>query len=273
MAHSKLEGRVTVPAGGWDVALTDQDAGPTTVTLAAGDYYLSGTSGLIATLLTAINTAMGQTWTLSLDAGADGTGKVTIGCGGATCTIAWTDTDLRDLLGFAGNLSAATSYVGTLHARSLWLPDCPTNSPYGSLDHGRTETDARGVESPGGHVAVVYSQRKSIQSLSWDGVAHAKARLTGEDVAHESFERFWVDVLLSESAWTLTPGGPIRFYPDADTDTVFALYKVPKLEEFETVAVRDGWIGLWQIRLERLVLQGGAGGGGPGGGGYAYAQL
>lgn len=255
--HGKVEGRVTVPTGGWDVACTDESGGPTTVTLAAGDYYLSGTSGLVATLETAINAAMTQAWTVAIGAGEDGTGKVTIGVGGdpAFSAISWTDTDLRDLLGFTGNVSSDVSYVGTNHARSLWLPDAPINSPYGANDP-LEESDYRSVSSPAGHVSVVGSQRRSVQAYSWDMCSGAKTRIAQETTTNESFQKFWRDVILGEASWSSLPGGPLRVYPDADVDATYETYKVDGdlLREFRPQQVEQGWTGLYMVAMPRLVV-------------------
>jgi hypothetical protein len=50
--------------------------------------------------------------------------RVKISAGG-TFSITWTDTGLRDLLGFTGNLAAAASYTATNVSPLLWSPAKP----------------------------------------------------------------------------------------------------------------------------------------------------
>src|SRR3990167_1112188 len=99
----RLEGQITVPTGGWTATV----GGPATI--AAGTYYAAA---FLAAVGAAFATAGSTTCAASASLGVSGTGLVTITFGSATA-ITWVSTDLRDILGFAGNSGSATSHVGT----------------------------------------------------------------------------------------------------------------------------------------------------------------
>lgn len=67
----------------------------------------------------------------------------------ANFSVQWTDTGLRDLLGFTGNLAAASTYTAPLVSPLLWSPQkplLPGNSP---LDcHGNSRPLAYWTASP-----------------------------------------------------------------------------------------------------------------------------
>src|SRR3990167_2984753 len=108
MALEKYEGLITVPTGGWAVSVEEftPNAGPVTVTVPAGAYYLTSDGGAgaglvstLASLLTANGTLAG-TYSASLsDTDAAATGKVTLSATGVTTfNLTWTSTTLRDTL-------------------------------------------------------------------------------------------------------------------------------------------------------------------------------
>jgi hypothetical protein len=78
------------------------------------------------------------------------TGKVAFAAGSAY-TVTWTDTGLRDLLGFAGNLSSASTHTADYTPESVWFPT------RARADNGEWEIDHRaqwkGVEARSGNVA------------------------------------------------------------------------------------------------------------------------
>jgi len=263
VTHGKLEGRITVPSG-VTIAIVDS-GGAATCAITAGDYYLStpgsGVNELIFQLQVDLTSSgAGDVWAVSIDAGEDGSGKVTIDDtqmhSGGGWSITWTSTVLRDILGFAGDISGSTTaQTGSNHAKYLWIPDCPIISPYGAGDDGTSETDARTVESPAGHVSVLYSQRKTVLELSWEALSHAKTRIAGESTTGESFEQFFADVILGEDRWATVPGGPIRVHWDAADDATYTTYAAAGeiAKGFRPEQVQQGWIGLWKHRLDRLV--------------------
>lgn len=255
--NGKLEAQITVPAGGWTMTLTDDLGGPTACTIAAGTYYHSsvgdGANDLPAAIAAAANASMGETWTCTIAAGESGTGKYTIGCSGATCTVTFTDTDERDAMGFTGNLSASTSYTSPDSAEGIWLPERPFNNLNGGGSWvGSWETDKMGGETASGHFYGVMGAKKRISFLDWNGESRAKTWVTAEVTTNESFEQFYLDCICGEASWG-TVGGPLRFYPDAATDGTYASYYVPGMETWAPEQVRPGWVHLWRIKIPRLV--------------------
>jgi hypothetical protein len=242
---SRLEGRVTIPAS------TTATVGAGTATITAGTYY---PTTLLAEVATRFATASGTTCTVTGSFGRTGTGLVTIVFGVAKA-IAWVSTDLRDLLGFAGDSASATSHVGTLHARNVWLPGCPYLAP-NAIDatfRGYRVADMRVVESASGYVWAHMGQEKEWTWLRWTRVPRAKVWQANETTANASWERFVRDAIWGVSAWG-TPGGPIRFYPDADAAT-YATYSVADYSAIQPEPNVEGWVGgPWRIDIPRLVV-------------------
>jgi len=256
VTNGKVEGLITIPTGGVQaLTCTDAAGGPTAITIDAGTYYWSvldsDTEDWPEQLAEDINAAMGQTWTVAIDATEGGDGKCTIGCDGVTCTVTWQDTDIRDMCGFTGNLAAATSYESTNHVKGLWLPDGPPRSIYGLEDDGIDESDHTSTESSAGHVMTLGYQRKTVQpNVVWQGVSRARTRIAGESVTGESWQQFVRDVLYAEA--TYCTDRKIRVYPDADTDGTSTEYRhsgpVPEPEP-----LIDGWLEQWNVSTGRLV--------------------
>jgi hypothetical protein len=262
--RGRLEGRITVPTGGWTLTVNDSGAGGgVTATMPAGTYFWSspdfvggGTQSFVAAFVDALNLAAPtDTLAATLDAGELGTGTFTLTSSGTT-TVTWLSTDLRDLLGFAANLSAGTSWTGPSQVRSLWLPSCPYNAP-NQIDatfRGWREADYRGQENAAGYVWAHMGQQKIVAWLRWASVERAKVWEANETTANASFERFAQDAIWGVAAWG-TAGGPVRFYPDAADSDVWATYMVPDFRRIEPQPYHEGWVGgPWRIELPRLVL-------------------
>lgn len=251
--RGRLEGLVTVPTGGWSGTV-----GGAAWTLAAGPYFLSSAattgSSLIAALQAAIDGATAATVTVTLSAGEAGTGKVTITSSSAT-TIAWTATDLRDLLGFASDLSSATTWTSTAQARALWLPDCAYWAPNGVATwRGWRESDFMATEHSSGQVAAFMGRSSTALELAWNAVSKQKSWIAREVTANESWERFALDAIWAAESWG-TPGGPVRFYPDAASSSTFATYAVPGMREIRPEPLNPDWPGgPWRVAIPRLVL-------------------
>lgn len=253
MPFGRLEAQITVPVAGWDGTINDSGAGGDVAwSVPAGTYFLPE---LLSELQTQLNAAAPtDTLTVSVGNGELGTGKVTIASGGGTFAITWIDLDLRDLLGYTGNLSGASTYLATNHARSLWIADCPylapnEVSPWG----GWPEADFRTVENAAGVVWGFMGQLKETSFLRWETVKRSRASKANEATTGESFQRFVEEGVWGTAAWG-TPTGPIRFFPDASA-SAFAKYSVTDLKQFRPEQFSDGWAaGPWKVELPRLVL-------------------
>lgn len=263
MANGKLEGRITVPTGGWDLALTETGGGGAsgTVTVAAGKYYHSSAKDFatdfpaeLAVQLDAIGNA---TYTVTVDATEGGTGKYTISATGGSVTafaISWTDTDQRDMMGFSqGNLSGGLTYTSDDQAKLLWLPSKPpVTLALTDVWRGWHETDLHQLESPLGHVFSIAGERKTIMSMQFPLQAAAKTWRAQESTVNESFEQMYLDCIYGAGPGG-TPGGPVRWHQDADTDGTYGTYYVVGMREWKPADVQEGWTGRYTISLPRLV--------------------
>ncbi len=258
--RGRLESRVTVPTGGYTGTINDSGAGAATAwTLAAGEYFLSSAattgSSLVAAFSAALNlAATTDTITVTLSAGEAGTGKVTIASTG-TAAIVFTSTALRDLLGFSGDPAAGTTWTSEGQARSLWLPDCAYNAMSGGAWRGHRESDFIAQEHPSGFVFGHMGRELQANALTWNAISRARTWAAHETTANASWERFARDCIWATTSPWGTPGGPVRFYPDAASDAAFCTYTVPDVKEINPAQMRDGWAaGPWVISLPRMIV-------------------
>lgn len=233
MALPKLESLIRVDD---DVIVGDFDAA--TVTLPAGEYFWPT---LITALEAAILAATTDVYTVTVDDDTDGaTGRVTIATAAGNFDVTWTSTTIRDLLGFAGNLTGDDTYTGTSHAKCLWLPNCgPSNltSPdtTSTTVYGKPVADGKTSKSPSGYTrATVYSTRYE-GSLELHYVIGKKAWRAFEEVTGESFEQFWLD--------GIGLGRSVRYYPDRSSDASYQHWTVDNFGEFAVTFRRPEWTG------------------------------
>lgn len=161
-----------MPTSAWFVGsypnMTAQDLEVTvtatqeTCTITAGDYYLdhpTSSLSLCDALATALNThslLSGVTCWLGRDR------LIHVDGNGTSFSATWTDTDARDMLGFAGNLSpTATSHDATLVSDYLWVPDRPENPTARLSDIGYTVYDTVVSSSGNTSATIVASQHDS----------------------------------------------------------------------------------------------------------------
>ncbi len=209
MALPKLEGRVVVPTGGWAVSVTD-NISTRTETVPAGNYYLSDILTEFASQLA----SGGLTYTVTLSAT---TGATTITPSAGNTAITWTSTDLRNVLGFTGNLSAASAHTSTGHATHLWLPNCgrtgttpdPTSA---SHEFGKPESDTTYVEAPSGVSNRLYWNTRYKETLVFPMVRGSKLWKTLEATTNESYQKFWEEVVRK--------GLPFRYFTDATNSSL-----------------------------------------------------
>lgn len=262
----KLEGRITVPAGGWDASLTGTSSG--TATIPAGDYYLSSagsqSNDLLAEVASQFSDTTGDTVTCTISAGSSGSGKVTLSSDGGTFEVAWTDTDLRDVLGFEndGNLSGNTSYTSSYSARSLWLPNAAAQSLNGvdsSNWAGRPISNLRLQVNSNGNTYAVAGQSRRERRVVWPAVERERVWSANASVTNQDLETFWEDVIYGSAPWSDQPGGPFRFYPDADTDGTHNTYVARGWEAYRPDTMLRHWTDRWSVDPGVWVEYAGAG--------------
>lgn len=91
------------------------------------DFQVNGNGKTIATTVTRLEGLLNdlladlQSEVAACRVGLSSTGHVTLDSnGGANFSVTWTDTPLRDLLGFTGNLAAANSYIAPRRVGGAW---------------------------------------------------------------------------------------------------------------------------------------------------------
>lgn len=251
----KLESLIVVPSAGWKLLLTDNDGASVSITITAGNYYLTstadgGTRSFLAEVKLRLDNGAGVTYTVTQDDTNDSgsTGKVTIAVSAGNLAIVWdgtsgTSTALRDILGFAGNIAAAPSATGANHAKRLWMPnsartpDEPDPAAVGD-PFGQEETDYVPTVAPSGaYTGTVFNLRMATR-LRFDNLWGLKTRKSLETITNESLQSFYRDLM--------TAGGvPFRYHPDRNND---ALYWTLFLDgesgsKLITRPLSPGWVG------------------------------
>lgn len=261
-----IEASVVVPAG-VTVHATNSGGGPTSVAVPAGTYV--GLSAVVTALVAALNaTRTPANWSGSVSlTGSAPTGKVTLNCatGVGTYTITWDSTDLRDLLGFTGNLTAiatGVASVGTKQMHGVFIPDCPPVVDGDPLS-APTRSDARSVVTPNG---VVYTHvgnvHRRLRNLRYTAIALSRMWEANATTANASFETFWLETQRGQSttsvAWFL-PGSKVRIFDiqgNAFGRTLSGWYFTNAKELDEVALLAPGWTGLWSLALGDLVSDG-----------------
>ena len=217
MALPKIEARITVPTGGWDISVQEYgpNAGPVTVNIPAGDYFpnsvaAGGTRSLNAELKYQLdnNATLAGTYSVTTDDTTDAaTGQNTISATGVTTfDITWTSTDFRDRTGYAATLTGALTYLAPEQAEYLFLPTCGNADPIYVRERDLTITHA----PSGSTKALSYNERRR-ERLTLVHLIGSRVRTSLETVTNESLQTFW--------SATVGQGIPIRFHTDRSDDT------------------------------------------------------
>jgi hypothetical protein len=187
----------------------------------------------LAQLKTSLDNGAGVTYTITLDDDTDtASGRVTIAVSAGTFAIVWdgtsaTSTAPREILGFAGNISATASAQGTKQARRLWLPDSNhiADEPLpAELDApwGTEEIDYVANVAPSGAASLtVTGMRQISRGFRYEpvlGFRRWRAHETDGAYANASWQTFLRD-MMGDSA-----GGaavPFRLYKDRSSDALY----------------------------------------------------
>lgn len=262
--HGKLEGLITTPAA-WTATLTETSGGGgTLVTITAARFAYWSTvapagAGTFPALMKAAleaASANGRTYVVTVNAGENDNGKLSIGVVADTFTLDWISTDWRDLCGFVGNLGpAAATFTSDNHVKNLWIATGAQVTETGPGHSGKYESDQRGLATAAGHITKLHSFTKQVQAIQWEGETLVKTRaMTGAD-ANVSCEQFWLDVIQGGVSWCY-PGDRIRHHFDADDDATHETYKVDGQMDETFVAAQffERNTVAWVITFDRLVV-------------------
>lgn len=221
MALCKLEGRITIPTGGYQITVNEGGGDITGTVIAAGNYYLSSATNLLTTIAAGIEALTGTagTYTLTLE---DDTGKVTIAATGvASIALSWPDTALRSLLGFGAGqtLSGSLSYQSSGSSTAVWLPSTTRSNPPTPDGHvGQTQTDGTITMAPSGQTKALKFASRGATSLLFRYLPGNKVWTAHESVTNESWETFWTAYVAK--------GYPVRYHTDRATDGTYVTWRL-----------------------------------------------
>jgi hypothetical protein len=245
----KLESRITVPAGGWSVSAVETPSATATVTVAAGDYYLSSTTSFLSALGTALtaNATLKGTYAFAL---ADSTGIVTCTTTGASNVVISNGTGSPlEMLGFDGGVDGLVD-SGIWQTQYLWLPNVTRTSqraPDG--DDGVPMDDGTVTVSPSGYSRGLYYNTRYADNLEFIHLTGAKVMLANEATTNESLEKFWTDCLRHRT--------PFRYHKDRATDGTYVTYRA-LANTLNVTPEFQGWTGAsslwtWQTDVIKFV--------------------
>jgi len=252
-------GTLTIDGDSKDFTVERTDGapwGPGAVALTVGDYFPYGYTGeataqLMEHMQVVIRAAGGgarfPAATVAFDTS---TGLVTIDFGVAA-ELVWTDTDLRDLLGFTATLTGSDTYTATNQCRYIWRPSLSFSKYPGNLTRlfGQRSTSTAGTSSDGtpyGNAGtILYEGEYSYQLLESGEV------VTDADTVWESYEQFWQDCIHEVV--------PVRVYPDRSLNASDSYYKClmtsvdgspGKLQRGQANPYRADHYGMWGVDFQ-----------------------
>jgi hypothetical protein len=261
MFDGHLEAQATVPTGGAAVSATNAAGGPTTATVAAGAYFVGALCLALQTVLQASRPPSSGSWSVTVSSsGAAATGKVTISCPG-TWSLSWTNTTLRDVLGFTGNLTGiVTTVTAPNQSPMVWFPDCPLAL---ESDTARAPfpTDARSVQSPlGGAITLVGTGFYRHRNLAWNNVSIARTWEAAAAVPNASWETFLRNTQLGQGIAWFTPGATLMIYDHRGValgaDKTISGWKALNVTEINPKPTIANYTGLWTCGLPLVVSSG-----------------
>lgn len=252
MSGEYIKAQMTVPSG-VTISVTNENGGPTDVTPTAGTYYIDTFCTELASQLNTSQPPASGEWTVTFSLT---TGRVRIDCP-ETFSIAWTSTDLRDMLGYAADISSASSaQQGTKQARSFWRPNTPLLLDGNPLTAPRTD-DGRASVSPTGDVYKVTSVTGyRAKNLRFTHVPVALVWSAAATLVNADYETFYLDTQAGVGHAWLSPASPCKVYWDkAGTLTqlgngTVAAWKFPSPQTLDELVIPAApWTGLVTIVL------------------------
>lgn len=148
--------------------------------IAAGTYFLRSATAA-ESLLAQVVTAMTAAGVADPTAVINQAGYVVLGSSG-TFTVTWTDSTLRDVLGFTGNLSGASSYTADYQSELWWSPGYVATRPVVNGKKGYDANDTRTHYSRDGTQQVTVSHHTRVfDEMRFDAVWHTRVWYSDSD--------------------------------------------------------------------------------------------
>jgi len=234
----------------------------------------SGMSANLSTALTNFAAAVNAAWSVSIAPSTDANaGRVSIGLspappsGANTFSITWSNTTLRDILGFTANISgASTTQVGTKQAHGLWFPDTPLNLDDDPRQAPR-QSDLRTSMSPTGNVlGLCGNELYQHANLRWERSPIAQIREASATYANASLETFWRDTQTAQGgvSW-FSPASRVQVYWDnagveslLGSDVTISGWSITGAAGIRDVCKKadQRWTGQWTVKFPFLVSDG-----------------
>ena len=250
MAYQMLLGRFYLASNDFTV---NDSGGADTLSTTAGYYYPSGYSGdtQLCEHLQSVIRANGGVYTSATVTLSAATGLITIdfATGGTDITLNWTDTDLRNILGFTENQSGAKSDTATNQMRYVWRPTrSMSDHPVDLTEFWSPATNTKLVRSTDGTTYAIRGNEYNEATAEWQYLPQADV-ITNSSTAYESLQEFYSDVIVK--------GQSVRLLPDRTSYTSSsykeALIGLPdkSLGSFRDFCNRHitSYNGLWSVSL------------------------
>ena len=205
MAYQELVGRFYLPAYQFTVNATAK-------TCTAGHYWARGYSGETTDFLSHIEDLIQTVYAGASMSYSNSTGRVTIAFG-TTGSITWTDTTLRDWLGFTANISSVTSATATHPLRGIWRPTrtigrFPQSSEVANIYIPESKSIIR--RSANGTTYGWEGNTLYHSSLGWDYLPFSD--VISPDSGNDRTLQDWFNFIVSAAQ-------PFRYYPDRTLNT------------------------------------------------------
>lgn len=147
MAFAKFWAQFGIDATNNNVSVQhSSQATPTALSLTLGDYYIDSPTAaedLLAELKTQLDTEPSPAvYSCSIS----GAGYVTISVDTGTFSLTAWDAPLRDLLGFTGNLTGASSYTAGLRPGYCWYPSAEGRAQFTDRRYSKAQIAGRAAD-------------------------------------------------------------------------------------------------------------------------------
>lgn len=203
----------------------------TDVSFTGGFRHLLGSDGHLEELQRALRT---------YDSGFYVIYSITLECvyiiSSTSHSITWTGTDLRDKLGFSGNLSSATAHYAGTEPLYIWKPSkCLTNRSGDADLVFLPESKTKVTVSASGEASTVHRDYiAGYTTLDYEWLSKDECIKT-EDPDYQTFQQFFEDIISN--------GYTFQYFPDRDNDDnyVTAIAGKPNSEigKFDTYCRRS----------------------------------
>lgn len=224
----------SITVGGWLCPIT------------TGSYFMwskTASQSLVSVVASCMSTSLSATVTASVSSA----GVLTLSCA-TPFAIDWgSETDIRDMLGYTGNLTSATSHVATNQLSYTWIPSLQcdgsgTRAPYSSL--GIPVSMAAQVIGADGTVWTQRIGTRTVQEVQYQFITYANTWST------YGFKDLWDNIL--------SDGTPVIWNPLWPTTTTIEWEYVHKLEDNRSADISRQIAGAdtrWKIKLELLGVE------------------